>query len=97
MVSSIHCLRLLRSGFLAKAKESRFGGRVSEKENNMHSKALKQKSKTTENKKISTMRSCFLQFMLKVMPFPLPCKLLFLAAATPGPRNKGGPDPMSTA
>lgn len=45
---SIHCLRLLRSDFLARAKESHFGGMVSDKEDNMHSKALKT-NKSTNN------------------------------------------------
>lgn len=42
------------------------------------------------------MRSCFLQFLLEA-PTHFPCKLLSFAAATLGPRNKGGPDHMSPA
>lgn len=42
------------------------------------------------------MRSCFLQFLLEA-PTHSPCKLLSFAAATLGPRNKGGPAHMSPA
>lgn len=63
--SSIYCLRLLRSSFPDWAKESHFEGMVSDKGDNVHSKALKTKRQKT---KISTMRSCFLQFMLEAIP-----------------------------
>lgn len=58
LCSSIYCLRLFRSDFPAKAKESHFGGIVSDEEDNMHSKALKT-NKTTNKKNLNNEKLLF--------------------------------------
>lgn len=102
--SSIYCLRLLRSGFPARAKESHFGGMISDKEDNMHSKALKTNKQTntkpqTNKQNLNNEKLLFVVHVRSHTPHPFPkitrCKLLSSAAATPGPRNKGGPDHVS--
>lgn len=66
-------LKASKSGFPARTKESHFRGIVSDKEDNIYSKALKkQNNLLPQTKKISTMRSSFLQFMLKAIPYPRP-------------------------
>lgn len=72
--SSIYCLRLLRNSFPDQAKESHFGGMVSDKGDNMHSKALKtkQNEKTQNCKQHKSQQGEAVFFAVRVRSHPPP-------------------------